>query len=204
MAFTHVGEVSVVGEMHGQQTYNVYHFGSSGAVPNLAGIVAAILDCFRTHLLPVLSSEWKLLEVRSRVIYPAPTDEVVTQALPTDVGALTQAFPSFVAVVMSLRTGTGGRSFRGRKYLAGIPETRGENSKITAPQLAAIIAFAACMLDKLGKGSVNKTVNADWVVLSRKVAGPGKDYAAGSNSISSVLVREDLGTMRSRKLGRGR
>ncbi len=203
-----VARVRIVGSLHGSIVYNVLNFGTPDQVNDgdytdlLTQLATAVIDCVRSTLLPAVSSDYRLLKVTSQIVSTPKSDEHIQEALGTDVGALGAGDVSFVAGVMSIKTGRGGRSFRGRTFIAGIPEGGIEQSRLTPGQLTLLIAFAACLAGKFVGGQATNT----WVlgVLST-VRNKVKltSITAGFTPASQLVVTSQVGSMNSRKLGRG-
>lgn len=202
-------QVRLIGRIEGQETQNVLHFICVGAdVDVLTHLIQVLLDCFTTHLLPVLSSAWELTEIRWKRVSPTLGPELITVPDIAAVGAgNAQALPSFNSVVFSERTVRGGKSGRGRMYLAGIPEDQTIGSRLDkdADMWAALLAFAACVVlnfvhpDPAGGSNI-----WDLAVYSRKIGGSAFPYGgAGFASVREFVPSEFLGTTRSRKVGRG-
>jgi hypothetical protein len=207
-----VGDVYLVkieGRIEGQQTVNVYYFECVGATADVElHLIQVLLTCFINNLLPVLSPSWTL----ERIIWQqvAPTLGVEQISVPQGLaqgGAAGDALPSFNAAVISKRTLVGGRSHRGRMYIAGVPENAAIGSTLNpnGEFWAAILAFCLCL--------VNNFVHPDPAggsdifqieVFSRKLGGSVLPInKAGLTAIRELVPVAQLGTMRSRKVGKG-
>jgi hypothetical protein len=201
-------EVRINGRMEGQQTTNVWHFVCAGADPDvLTHLILVFVQCFIDNLLPVLSSSWALEEVRWKRVSPTLGPEFVSVPVGAGAGAGgAAALPSYASLVLSLRSNEGGRSKRGRKYIAGLPETATINSQFDTTNAfwAAALAFAACVLAAFVVGDPPGAPSWQIVVYSRKIGGATLPYgAAGFTGIHTILPQQILGTTRSRKLGVG-
>lgn len=120
----------------------------------------------------------------------------------TDVGVLTEGLPTFNAQLLAIRTGKGGRSFRGRMFVPPPPESGQSQSKLTPGQLILLTAFAACLIAKF---IADKPATA-WRlgVYSRKLGGEKyQTAAAGWTFAKSVTASDVIATMHSRKIGVG-
>lgn len=204
-----VYEVIIEGRQDGQITDNVFHFECVGADTDvLTHLVLVFAQCFIDNLLPVLSSSWSLERIRWKRL--SPTLGIEQISIPVGAGAgggNAAALPSYCAAVISKRTLTGGRSFRGRTYIAGIPEDQTTNSVLdtTKPFWAGALAFAVCVLanfvhpDPAGGSDI-------WnlIVFSRKINNNALPFATGATTdVREYVPVQQLGTMRSRKVGRG-
>lgn len=201
--------VRVLGRIHGQQTVNVLHFGTHTAGTDTAEpstmigpLLIDIRNSIEAALLPAVSSEWVLERLHGQRVHPVLSDEV--EILPSGTGAGTggESSPSFCAQLVNLKTGKGGRSFRGRLFLPPPPETGQQGSKLTAAQLALINTF----VDSLRTKFVGEAGTSEFEigVLSRKLAGPGVgNFNNGINKLSQMIPNSVLATMHSRKIGVG-
>jgi hypothetical protein len=203
-------QVLVQGSIEEQQCENVWYFRAQAVDPDmLLHLLADIAQCVLA-LIPSLGSTYRLERIKGKVVAPAVGAE--EEWIP-DPGASVEGAsagdtePSFVSALISLYTTRGGRSGRGRIYLAGVPEGQTIGSKINRDLAlwAALAAFVACMLNKFKARDVTAAGNYDWGVMSRKIGGLKPPFlVAGYAPIIRAVVKEELATTRSRKLGHGR
>lgn len=198
--------------LEGQQTENVMYFRCVNASADfLADLLLVIATCIITHLLPGLSSNITLESVAGKVVGPALglEDEWIPTTGDVVVGGATgDAEPAFVAAVVSLYTTRAGKSGRGRMFIAGIPEvgTIASLLKIEDVSYPAIVAFINCIATNFPHHELGGSASFEWGVYSRKVGGVTKPpYPdTGFAPVTRAVVRRELGTMRSRKLGHGK
>lgn len=131
--------------LSGQQIENVIHTDWTGAGPidgHLVSLNTALIDWWTTNMAPLLSNNLTLRAVRSTNI-ASLTGSVVETAPTTAVTGtvVEQSLPNNVAIVITEHTANRGRSYRGRKYIPGIP-SNDENSptEITGSDLAGLVA----------------------------------------------------------------
>jgi hypothetical protein len=203
-----VYQVRIVGLIEGQETNNVFHFSANTSIDDVElRLIAALATCFVTHLLPVSSSAWQLVKIVWKKVFPALGVEHETIPTGTLVGGgAATSLPSFVSAVVSIRTEQGGRSHRGRMYLPGIPEGDATISILDAGSdyLAGVAAFVACLATNFITGDPPAANSWQMQVYSRKLGGSTFPYgSAGFTPVSSFLPVRQLGTTRSRKVGRG-
>jgi hypothetical protein len=203
-------QVLIQGTIEGQECENVLYFRAQAADPDfLTHLLMAIAQCW-VALVPLLSGTYTFERIKGKVVSPAlgPEEEYIPPAGTAVQGdAAGDSEPSFVSALLSLHTTRGGRSGRGRMFLAGVPEgdTVGSLLNPETPLWPALIAFAACMLDKFKPRDVPVAGNYDWGVMSRKIGGVKPPFlSAGYAPITRVVPKRELATTRSRKLGRGR
>lgn len=207
-----VGEIyqlRLVGNIEGQQTNNILHFTCVGATADvLTSLVQAFVTCFTENLLPVLASGFTFDEVRWKKVSPALGPEFVSVATGTTAGGgSAAALPSYCSAVVSIRTPQGGRSKRGRFYIPAIPEDQTVNSNLdpALPFYLGLAAFCVCMAGAfMHPDPAGGTDLWDIGVYSRKIGGAAFPYgAAGFTAANELQPHKELGTTRSRKVGRG-
>lgn len=201
-------QVRVKGFQEGQETNNVLHFVCSAASSDVdLHLIQVLIQCFITHLLPAWSAHWTLDTVVWKRVSPTLSPEFVSSATTGVSGALvTDSLPTFNAALVSIRTAQGGRSKRGRMFLAGIPESATLKSQFDLAGLpwAAILAFVACLVDKFIDNAELGSDRFTMGVYSRKLGGAAFPYgAAGFTPAVSLNAVSLVATMRSRKVGRG-
>lgn len=201
-------QVRVKGFQEGQETNNVLHFLCTAASSDVElHLILVLIECFVTHLLPAWSNQWTLDTVVWKRVSPTLSPEFVSAATTGQVGALTtDSLPTFNAALISIRTAQGGRSKRGRMFLAGIPESATLKSSfdLTGPTWAAILAFAACLADKFVDNGELGSDRFNLGIYSRKLGGSTFPYTLSAFTPALALRAVSLvATMRSRKVGRG-
>lgn len=201
-------QVRVVGRMEGQETNNILHFMAATAIDDVdLRLIVALADCFITHLLPVVTSAWTLEKFIWKQVNPVLGVENVSTPAGIGAGAgAATALPSFCSAVLSIRTAEGGRSHRGRMYLPGIPESATTVSTFDTGNAfwTGLIAFAGCLASKFILGDPPAANSFQMLVYSRKLGGSTFPYTnAGFTAVRSITAVQQLGTTRSRKVGRG-
>lgn len=201
-------QVRIKGFIEGQETNNVLHFLCTAASPDVeVGLILKLLQCFILHLVPVLSNKWTLDTVVWKRVSPTLSPDFITVPAEDNVGLLTtDSLPTFNAALVSIRTAQGGRSKRGRMFLAGIPEsaTVGSRFNLTDPTWLGILAFVQCVITSFVENAELGTDKFNLGVYSRKIGGAAFPYNltgfAAANNLTPVSL---LATMRSRKIGKG-
>jgi hypothetical protein len=201
--------VRIIGRCHGSQTVNVLHFGTNTDIndgPNLDPILLEIandiLECVVEQLLPIITSDWNLVQVDAQRFHPSVSNPVVAAAPQNATGAGSPASVSFAASLVNLKTFRGGRSGRGRVFLPPVGETVTTNSGIDGPTLAAIAQFLACLAGKFL--APNNTKPHEWCVFSRKLLGGiGGNFDAAMNQVTQAIPSNAVACLRSRKVGVG-
>jgi len=202
-------EVRFNGKLENQVVNNVMHFKCVGATSDVElNLILVIAACFIENLLPVLASGYTFESVSWKKVAPTLGVEQVT--IPPGAGpgeGSAAALPSYVSAVISKRTLTGGRTHRGRMYIAGIPEDQTTGSNISDPSAlwTAIAAFVTCVLTNFKHPDpAGGTDIFDLIVYSRLLGGSSFPYGlTGVTAVDSLVPVRALGTTRSRKVGRG-
>lgn len=202
-------EVRIVGSLHGSQTENVFHVATDEVANDqdalnalLLQLAQAMLLCVIDTLLPAVSQDWSVTRVEAIEVFPTRSDPIVATADPGSVGELGVTSVSFAASLLNLRTGGGGRSGRGKKFLPPAGEAQIANSAIDGPTLALIAAFAACIAEKFM--GVNPTSSWHLGIFSRKNGGANfANFNQGFRLVTSINPVADVARMGSRKKGRG-
>jgi hypothetical protein len=195
--------VVIKGSLHLQETNNVLHFGFTGLEPNYLQLITDIIDCIFTTLRPAVSEDWKLEMVSAQQLWPVRLDPIEKTPDAVTQGTGLPGGVSFSAYLIRVRTGLGGRTNRGRMYIAGTIENDVNLSRLTDSGLAKVVAFAACMVGKFVT-TPTSTKAFEIGVLSRKeLAAPlANEQVAFTEATSLVAVRE-VKSMRSRQIGHG-
>lgn len=165
---------------------------------------AAVANSARLALLPayfpLFSTAVQAVRVTAQLCTSAglPIDDEGSNAtgLPTAGSSAGDQMPSYVSGVLSLRTGLVGARLRGRLFTW--PAGESANSPVGTPEPAWVSLanlFGAALRAPLVAGTAPDQTSLEPVVLSR--------VGGMSTPLASVLVRDEWGTMRLRKRGRG-
>lgn len=201
-------QVRVQGRMEGQVTENVLHFKTLSDTDDIElRLIAALVSCFVTHLIPVVTSAWSLERVVWKQVTPVlGVEHVYTTGLPVAGSGPATALPSFNSAVLSIRTLQGGRSHRGRMYIPGIPEAATTISAFDTGNAfwTGLVNFAACLVTTFVFHDPVGPNHQQLEIYSRKLGGATFPYgAAGFTPAETVTPVVQIGTTRSRKVGRG-
>jgi hypothetical protein len=206
-----VWRVLLQGRIEEQQCENVLWFRCATPDPDvLAGLLADIIECFLTGLVPALSATYTFEQAVAQRLTPTMGAEVIYTPAPGDTvqgASAGDAEPSFVSALISLRSSRAGRSGRGRMFIAGVPEGQTTASLLNteAALWAALLAFCVCMLGKFISPDVPPPAQWEWGVFSRKLGGTKDPFnAVGFAPMIAAAPKQLLATTRSRKIGHGR
>ena len=203
-----VYQVRIVGQQEGQETNNILHFSAASADADVeTHLILVLAACMVNNLIPVMSAQWQMIKLVWKRIYPTLSNEFTTIPPGTLVGGgNAAALPSYASVVLSLRTAQGGRSHRGRMYIPGIPEAVTINSSLDPGHAywTALLAFVNCVVTNFGVGDPPGGDAWQLQVFSRKLGGSTFPInPAGLTPVTAINAVQQLGTTRSRKVGRG-
>ncbi len=197
-------------QLEGQQCKNVLHFlcASGGGDPDVTEhLILVLLACITDSLLPGLSNSLTLTNITYKQVSPILGEEhIATPVTPAVGGNITTALPTFCSAVISIRTGQGGRSKRGRMYIPGlVAATDNQDFMDPADDLwLALIAFALCLLEHFLPGDPVGSNSWSLGVYSRKIGGAAFPYAlSGFQGGTTFTPERAIATTRSRKFGRG-
>lgn len=203
-----IWQVRMIGELHGQKTVNVLHFTTPVPVDDMElRLIVILANCFLTHLKPVLSADFTLKELRYQFMSASPPgQEWVYSVVGGTGGGSGTCLPSFCSAVIGIQGSIGGRSGKGRISFAGIPEDQTIDSQLdpASPLWAGLIAFVGCVAAAFIHTGTPGSNQVDWIVYSRRDGGAKVPFSiAGAHLVQTAAPRSNIGTINSRKVGRG-
>ena len=204
-----VVQLRVQGTVQGQMHLHTLHFQYVGAGATEQGLIdnwqgatrTAYRGCFSTTDLPVQ------LLTATQVCGTLPLRQATEEAELTanQAGTISQSTdpaPSWLAVVFSLRTGLQGASRRGRFYMGGLYEGAIGGNNLNTASLPTWQAYATQLLAGFGAGGSYADYRLTvWSKTLRDI--PGSTCASSNNLVTGILLRQPLGSMKSRKPGSG-
>lgn len=212
MAVATIYQVVVKGNQGGQMYRNVMHFYDEinradeiDPVPRLTTFAAAVLECFILHIVPIVTTDVRFSGCSVQQIWPTKGIEVEEQPDGDDgLGvAAGDRRSTFESMVVTKKANVGGRHGKGRIKLPAPPEGSATTDYLTAPQLTALAAFAACLVGKFV--GANKTTDYQLALLQRQNANaPTALSAASVRPVVHLTVEDLIGSQRTRKVGTGR
>ena len=204
-------ELRVIGEIHGSQTVNVWHLATNEVIDDdpdnlddvLLQLATAMLQCIVEQLLPAVTIDWRIDRCEAKYIYPFASDPIVATANTGSVGQLSPASASFEAVLVNLRTGGGGKSGRGKKFLPPPGEQGVAASLVDPGVLLDIIAFLTCVAGKFT--GANPSTFWRLGVLSQKILNQtlGGGFDNAFRLVTQMTPSSNLSLLSSRKKGTG-
>ena len=199
-AVPNVAQIVLEGIVDGQLTVNDLYFEISGGgitSVNLAELVDAMNNWFTGVLAAPLSPNWTAQRTIG-IDLTSVTGPRREASTPTIGGGDGEAAPNNVAACVSLRTENRGRSFHGRNFVPGIP-----NSEITLNTLSPTIisALTTAYFGLVGPG----TFLPGWqlVVVSRITGGAVRAVGIATPVVDTIMTTNKVKSMRSREVGHG-
>jgi len=196
-------EVTYQQLLHGSTRENVLHYRALTPLITDAAIIAAVERFwFFSQVVQSINVTYSQMIVKRMT--PIPLDEHIAFPTTVTVGQRsTQSMNNTVAGVYTIRTGTAGKSHRGRFYLPGVPLDFSDDGGNTynATGSALVTAFANNLLSEFGPSGTNTAVALG--VYSRVIGGTHPFTVAGWQEMTRVDAQAILGNQRRRRLGRG-
>jgi hypothetical protein len=199
-------QVVIQGKLFGQTIQNVFYvvLPSAPGPTDVQGVAEDFESWFHTHVLPGISSDYTLERVTaSDWTSPTGSQYILSEPTPVAGGADPPTLPNSVAAVISLHTALRGGSFRGRSYLAGIPEAATDTPNTLAPARAA--GFDAAYVEIPGYNVTSPYA----LVIASFYSGVGTDgkpiprVTGIGTPVNAIAVDIVLGNQRRRRPGRG-
>jgi hypothetical protein len=211
MAFQRLYHLVLRQELHGQLVQNGYWFTSRPAFDGTSdlGVAENLRNAFQNDVLPVIrlfaNNQLKFQGIVCARVSPidGPIAEVL---LETSNGAQpNDSLPSYCSGLLSLRTGLGGRSHRGRSYYAGVGEDDSSNSRLDADSLGRLQAVGNQLLTTYGPTSFSmgsycvfsygkRLIDASATVWNTDIA---------CTPITQCVARPTIASQRHRQIGHG-
>jgi hypothetical protein len=187
--------------LDGQVMETVLHFRERAFGVTEANLKLTAQNYWNT-MQPLQCTTVAYLDCLIKRMTPVELDPIVQ--IPTGVvsgSQATAAHNTTIAIVITKRTGTAGKSHRGRLYIGGTPSSWGIDRPTTAPGPATLGTFAGSMLAIFGEGGTD--VNMSLGVYSRTIGGTSPFTVAGWQQITRYDPQLIYGNQRRRRLGVG-
>jgi hypothetical protein len=203
MAFVPVPDtlaVDVIYEQLGQRVENTLYFESPGGWTGAQ--VADWLDQLRTlieeDLLPLLHAGLQLVQLVGTLLDAVDSLSITLNVSPPVAGSGSgDSLPNNVTYTVQFKTASRGRSFRGRNYVPGIPDTQVTGNQIESAFRTGILDFYSTLL---ALASSNSFI---WVVVSRFHNLAPRTTGVTTPIIEVATADANLDSQRRRLTGRG-
>jgi hypothetical protein len=184
----------------GQKVENVFGVRklTSEAVWDTASIFTTFRNFWIEHLKLQLSAQISLTEIAFQPLdtegTPGTLDTLVTP-IPGNNGA---SVPNNVAFVVTLRTGSTGRSYRGRSYVPGLPRDSVTDSRLQGTAPADIVACYNALIGDLTETGAHLAIISKYHNKLPRVTGVATDVTV------ATFVDNVTDSQRRRLPGRGK
>lgn len=206
--------VIITGELHGQQTMNLFHFRGADSSPasTITAEITNLYNDFNTNVIPAyklcICQEWQAKSLKV-VQLTANPGAFIDQVLVGNGAQTGDSLPSHDAGVLSFRTGLTGRTRAGRIYVPGVPEDNSASSRYEVGLLSVVQSLGTLLVNRYGPTGTSSS--GRFGVFSRKMGvirhpgpPPWLEYTlTGWTQITAAIARPELGTMRKRKQHHG-
>jgi hypothetical protein len=198
-----VVECDVIGMLFGQIIENTLYFLFPEEVlsSEVAQLASSVGEWAVAELCPLLSEDYTYLRTEATDISSAgqATHTSVTDT-GTPGGSINPAAPGGTCIAISFRTALGGRSYRGRNYISGIPQVVLDGNQCTTVYADQIpVAYAALIPDYVA----DDLPQAQHVVVSRYHLGAPRAEGIATPITTYLLTNYDVDSQRRRLTGRG-
>lgn len=156
--------VDVLFLLDGQRMENTLYFekadGWTGA--QIADWLDQLRVLIASDLMPFLATAIQFLELVGRLLDTATSIGLSVPITPTVTGGVSEEpMPNNVAYTISFKTGLSGRSFRGRNYIGGLPNTAITGNNIEAGTRTGLLDYYTTLQ------ALADSNGTPWVVVSR-------------------------------------
>lgn len=193
-------KTAIEGSLGGQVIINTLYWLFTGAPSetNVADLADRVLEWCVDEMLSVLSQDFQLVGVTATDQTTDHGYQANASPLTTEVGVSTSpASPANVAGVVTFRTSQVGRSYRGRNYIAGIPDDVTDSPVIFDPTWVSNVVASYALLS-----GVETDIDCTHVVCSRYTANAPR-VTAVLTPITSYTMDSNIDSQRRRLAGRG-
>lgn len=203
-------EVEAVYTLDAQIVENTMYFrmASTPTLSDLNALLEEVNTTIRSGLLPLLAGAIQLIRVVGTLIDVIDgLTALSTTSLPAGGGSGDEFEPSNVAACVSLRTASSGRSFRGRNYIAGLPDGATVGNTLSSTFTTGVLDFydtlRASVADLGWEMVVVSRFSGFTIVDGKKVPTPREEGIA--TPITGVIFTDSTVDSQRRRLpGRGR
>jgi hypothetical protein len=159
-----VAEFSVVQQLFGQNVINNFHIKKEGGWTSttMGEMCVALISGYNDHIADNQSTSLQYIIVRARDLSTEAGAVAEINFPPLSGGnSPIRSYPGNVAVCVSHKTGVAGKSFRGRTYFAGYPQTAGGGNTINSDEVTSWLNGVDAL------DAAITTAGGTWGVLSR-------------------------------------
>lgn len=208
--FTTLWHLTVHYELHGQLCQNGFYFSNRISIPfegeTVANYAQVVFQQFYNYTFPEMrlfqnqQVHYKSIIVQTLIPNHGSVWEFVIES---ETGAQAdESLPGYCSAILSLRTGFGGKSNRGRLYVGGVSEDDHAAGKLLPSAFEQLTDFGNQLLAVFGPTGSSGYLS--HVVFSKKNGYIDNTYFTGAvRQITHYVPRLLLGTQRHRLIGFG-
>lgn len=203
--------LTFVQTLHGQTIQNGFYFTNknswdttaNGHETKLKSLIARFILSIVPKFALIQNNQVAYRTVIGTVLYPKDGAQAETIFESGGGAQPNESLPSYVSGVLTLRSGYGGKSNRGRLYVGGIGEDNHTASRVDAYTLTALQNLGDELLTSFGP--VGTFSGNSYVIYSRKLglSEGGLYLPIGCIPVTATQARSVLGTQRHRMIGIG-
>lgn len=196
-----VYQMTYVMTQDGQQMETVVHYReiTGLATPSQIRVSA---NLFLTVISPLISTDVNFTNLIIKQMTPLAFDETLGAPTPTTHGAVSNApINSTIAQIFTKRTGTAGKTHRGRMYLGGIATSLSDRASLNTAGAAVALTVANQLIATYGPSGTD--LNLQIGVYSRSIGGFNPFTTAGWQAVTRFDVQPIYGNQRRRRIGVG-
>jgi len=187
--------------LEGQTMENVIHFREITGASTPAQINTAV-QTFLTTLSLAQSNQVVYTAIIVKQMTPLAFDERILTPTTTTGANSSPAFNNTIAIVCTKRTGTAGKTHRGRIYIGGPPGTfTTDGNRLNATGASAMGTVTSTWMSTYGPTGTDPHLQIG--VYSRVIGGSLPFTVAGWQPLSSIDTQIIFGNQRRRRIGVG-
>lgn len=185
----------------GQAVENVLHFRELNGASTPAQIRSSA-EGYLAHVAPLISNQCIFSNIIIKQMTPVAFDETVGPPVSTGSGTDSGALGNLqVALVLTKRTGTAGKTHRGRIYIGGISNAQMSVNIINASYATLAGTAVSNIMGQYGPSGTDTHLQLG--LYSKTIGGSSPFTVAGWQPVTSIDVQPILGAQRRRRVGVG-
>lgn len=202
---SNVVQLTIFGSLENQITLNILYYadqtGTVASIANLNSFLGGWTVSNQAPLQAVASSDWSLNQYKAQYVNAVSIiPQYRTTGLPLGGTGPAGHEPTTVAAVISKYSQVKGQSGRGRYYIPGIPTAWVSNSALNVAFITPFNTYASDLVNQVTGGGITYTPG----IFSRRGYNKVTGLGGGFSPLSSAVARTLLGTVRRRRIGRGK
>ena len=207
--------LTLIGSLHNQQTQNGFYFKDRNDSPDddyqlsLTDLMNDFMNNIYDKIKLWANQEWHTVGLIGTTLFPRNGPMIELGPLAEEGAQTDDSLPSYCAGVLAVRTGVGGRRYRGRIYFAGVSENLCSAGRLNGGSLTQLQDIGNALLVRYGAGG--SSLRHVYGVYSRV---EGDDRQAGPppfithsplafHTATQITARSIVYTQRKRLIGHG-